>query len=101
MDQLGFLNFDLPSELPNAVSVLIVAVPTPQMRIVFNWEGRSVPVIIPPAYVSYTRRTTSVQKTLAERIAKEGYHPSLPEFSNGPQKQIPARFATFTIVGYR
>jgi len=73
-NQLGFLNFDLPSSLPNAVSVLIVAVPTPQMRIVFNWEGRSVPVIIPPTYVSYTRRTTSVQKTLAERIAKEGYH---------------------------
>jgi epoxyqueuosine reductase len=64
-EQLGFLSFDPPADLPQARSILIVAVPTPQMRLFFHWQGERVPVVVPPTYVSYTPRTESVQAVLA------------------------------------
>jgi epoxyqueuosine reductase len=73
-EQLDFLSFDLPMDLPNATSIIIVAVPTPQMRITINWHGKSIFVIIPPTYVSYTARTQNTQKILAECLKNEGYH---------------------------
>lgn len=72
-EQLSFFSFDPPSDLPDARSIIIVAVPTPQMRIVFHWQGRRVPVIAPPTYVSYTPRTENVLAELAVWFHQEGY----------------------------
>jgi epoxyqueuosine reductase len=72
-DQLGVFSFKIPQELPDVRSIIIVAVPTPQMRIIFRWQGKSVPVIIPPTYVSYTPRTENTQKILATWLSQEGY----------------------------
>jgi epoxyqueuosine reductase len=80
-EQLGSFSFDPPEDLPGACSIVIVAVPTPQMRIVFHWQGERVPVIAPPTYVSYTPRTASVQAVLAAWLEQEGYglaKPRLP-----------------------
>jgi epoxyqueuosine reductase len=74
LDQLDFFSFDPPRDLPGASSIIIVAVPTPQMRIIFRWQDRSVPVIVPPTYVSYTPRTENIQKILATWLRQEGYH---------------------------
>ena len=73
-EQLDFLTFDLPVDLPNATSIIFVAVPTPQMRITINWHGKSIFVIIPPTNVNYTPRTQNTQKILAEYLKNEGYH---------------------------
>jgi epoxyqueuosine reductase len=78
-DQLSFFSFDLPADLPSARSILIVAVPTPQMRIIFQWKGRRVPVIVPPTYISYTPRTESTQEILATWLKNEGYYLSKPQ----------------------
>ena len=72
-NRLGLFSFDPPADLPGARSILIVAVPTPQMRIWFHWKGERVPVVLPPTYVGYTPRTESVQAVLAEWLEREGY----------------------------
>jgi epoxyqueuosine reductase len=78
-DQLGFFSFDTPQDLPDTRSIIIVAVPTPQMRIIFHWQGKRVPVIVPPTYVSYTPRTNSIQAVLATWLRHEGYHLAKPQ----------------------
>ncbi|MCX6254671.1 MAG: FeS-binding protein [Bacteroidia bacterium] len=78
-DQLGFFSFDPPQDLPGARSIVIVAVPTPQMRIIFHWQGKLVPVIVPPTYVSYTPRTESIQEVLATWLRHEGYRLAKPQ----------------------
>ena len=72
-EQLGFLSFDPPAELAGARSIIIVAVPTPPMRVTFHWQGERVPVVVPPTYVSYTPRTESAQAVLAGWLEKECY----------------------------
>jgi epoxyqueuosine reductase len=78
-EQLSFFSFDRPAELPDASSIIILAVPTPQMRIIFRWQNRCVPVIVPPTYVSYTPRTESTQDDLAIWLKHEGYHLAKPQ----------------------
>jgi len=78
-DQLSFFTFDPPADLPGARSILIVAVPTPQMRIFFQWRQKRVPVIVPPTYVSYTPRTENTQKVLEGWLKHEGYHLAKPQ----------------------
>ena len=72
-DQLSFLSFDLPADLPEAKSIIIIAVPTPQMRIFFHWNGNRLPVVIPPTYVSYTSRTINTQKILKNWLQPKGF----------------------------
>jgi epoxyqueuosine reductase len=79
--QLNSFSYDPPADLPGARSIIIVAVPTPQMRVVFHSRGRAVPVVIPPTYVSFTPRTESVQTELAAWLEGDGYllaKPRLP-----------------------
>jgi epoxyqueuosine reductase len=71
-EQLGSFSFDPPDGLLGAHSIVITAVPTPQMRLVFHWQGRCVPVVVPPTYVGYTPRTESVQAVLAVWLEREG-----------------------------
>ncbi len=78
-EQLAFISYDPPADLPGARSIIIIAVPTPQMRIFINWRGETVPVIIPPTYVSYTPRTKTVQQVLSDWLQREGYHLSRPQ----------------------
>ncbi len=78
---LSSLSFDPPAELSAASSILVVAVPTPPMRVTFRWKGERVPLVVPPTYVSYTSRTERVQAELAAWLEREGYgmaRPRLP-----------------------
>lgn len=77
-EQLASFSFNPPQDLVGAQSIIIVAVPTPQMRIFFHWKGECVPVVIPPTYVSYTQRTDSVQAVLAVWLQQKGYHLAKP-----------------------
>jgi epoxyqueuosine reductase len=80
-EQLRQFSFDRPADLPEARSIIIVAVPDPQLRIVFHLRGAPLPVIVPPTYVSYTPRTRRVQDALGGWLGRDGYRmarPSLP-----------------------
>lgn len=87
-EQLGFLSFDPPPELPGARSILVVAVPTPPMRLFFHWRGERVPVVVPPTYASYTSRTEGVQAALAGWLAGEGCRLAKPRL---PLKTLAVR----------
>lgn len=78
---LAWLSFNPPADLPGARSILVVAVPTPQMRLYFHWQGKRLPVVVPPTYVAYRSRTAGVQAVLEAWLRREGYglaKPSLP-----------------------
>ncbi len=72
-EQLGFLRFEPPADLPGARSILIAAVPTPPMRLVFHRDGEPVPVLVPPTYVEYTPRTESVRAVVSGWLARAGH----------------------------
>jgi epoxyqueuosine reductase len=87
-ERLSFFSFDLPADLPGVRSLVIMAVPTPQMRILFHWRGEPVPVIVPPTYVSYTPRTESVQAMLAAWLGQQGHRLAKPRL---PLKTLAVR----------
>ncbi len=47
---LAGIAFSPPSSLPEARSIIVVAVPQPQVRVTFAWDGEAVPAIVPPTY---------------------------------------------------
>ncbi len=90
LDQERFRSFafDLPRDLAGARSIVIVAVPTPQMRVVFEWQGERVPVTIPPTYVGYTSRSEQTRHVMAAWLARDGYRLSN---ANVPLKTLAVR----------
>ena len=47
---LSEFDYHLPETLPDARSIIVVAVPQPQVRVTFTWAGEPVSFIIPPTY---------------------------------------------------
>ena len=76
--QLHQFSFTRPADLPDARSIIAVAVPVPQVRIIFHWRGAPVPIVLPPTYVSYTPTTIAVQNTLARWLALDGFQVARP-----------------------
>jgi len=70
---LRFFSFDRPAEFPGARSIAVVAVPAPQVRLHFTWRGRRTPVIVPPTYVGYAKRTAAVLAVLGAWLEGEGH----------------------------
>jgi epoxyqueuosine reductase len=69
---LAALTFSPPDSLPEARSMIVVAVPQPQIRVTFNWDGEPVRFIIPPTYPE--RETDNrVRELLAQVLEPAGY----------------------------
>jgi epoxyqueuosine reductase len=47
---LDEFSFSPSSDLPEARSMIVVAVPQPKLRITFAWGGEDLPAIVPPTY---------------------------------------------------
>ena len=49
--------FNANEKLANAQSIIVIAYPQPQTKVILNWEGRRFTTIIPPTYpeVEYTQ----------------------------------------------
>jgi len=69
---LSEFKFDIPESLPDAKSIFIIAHPQPQIRIIFAWQGKSYPVILPPTYLHSP--DSRVEKFLSRLLASQGYH---------------------------
>ncbi len=65
--------FSPPDSLPEARSLIVVAVPQPQTRVTFTWKGETLPLILPPTYVGYGETDKHVKDLLAEVLALQGY----------------------------
>jgi epoxyqueuosine reductase len=72
-DRLAWFRFQIPNDLPKAQSLIVVAVPRPQTRAIFIWNGQRRPLILPPTYTAYDEVTKQVENLLAKILGKKGY----------------------------
>ncbi len=72
-EALRVFSFESPSDLPEARSIIVIAVPVPQVRVFFARNGNRLAAIVPPTYVRYTARTAGVRADLASWLASDGY----------------------------
>jgi epoxyqueuosine reductase len=63
-----------PLEDLTATSLIVVAVPSPQIRVDFAWNGNTYSAIIPPTYVGYDDTRRQIQEFLAGILAPVGFH---------------------------
>jgi len=71
--RLAFFRFEVPETLPNAKSIIIVAVPRPQAQATFTFKGRMKTLILPPTYVAYERAINRVADFLTEILRERGH----------------------------
>lgn len=71
--RLTFFDFKATETLPNARSVIVVAVPRPQAQATFTFEGRKMALILPPTYVAYQQTTNHVAELLTGILKEKGY----------------------------
>jgi len=72
-ERLTFFDFQIPDSLPEAKSIIVVAVPRPQTQAVFTWKGKTRALILPPTYVPYERTTKRIEALLAKILGARGY----------------------------
>jgi len=65
--------FSLPDSLPEARSLIVVAVPDPQIRFTFTWNGKRIPLIVPPTYLHWQRTDQRAEDALVEILEPAGY----------------------------
>jgi epoxyqueuosine reductase len=63
--------FQLPVTLPNSKALIVVAVPQPQIQVVFNRNGKTFPFIIPPTYFHHPNQ--EIETLLTGILAPRGY----------------------------
>lgn len=71
--RLAWLKFELPEQLKDARSIIVVAVPRPQTQATFTWKGRKRSLILPPTYTAYDRTVQQTADLLGEILKKKGY----------------------------
>ena len=72
-ERLAWFDFRIPDSLPEAKSLIVVAVPRPQSQAVFTWDGESRALILPPTYVAYEETRKRVEDLLARILDPKGY----------------------------
>jgi len=72
-ERLDWFRFQVPESLPKSRSMFVVAVPRPQTRAIFTWNGQRRPLVLPPTYTAYGRITEQVERLLAEKLGEKGY----------------------------
>ena len=72
-ERLTYFDFQIPDDLRDAKSLIVIAVPRPQCQVVFTWNGEMRTLIIPPTYVANERTRKRVEDMLTGVLAKKGY----------------------------
>lgn len=83
-ERLTFYAFTTPDDFLTATSLIVVAVPRPQTKVNFTWNGRTLSLILPPTYVDNGRILHQIGDLLAELLAPEGYHVTLAKLPLKP-----------------
>jgi epoxyqueuosine reductase len=55
-------------------SVIVTASPCYITKVYFNWEGKRIPLIMPPTYMDYMDKPNEIKKDLQEILADNNYH---------------------------
>ncbi len=72
-ERLSRFDFAPPADLPEARSLIVVAVPRSQTRLTFTWRGETRALILPPTYLGYNRVFRETGVLLATLLAPHGY----------------------------
>jgi epoxyqueuosine reductase len=81
-ERLAGFKFDPPGDLPEARSLIVVAVPQPQIRFTFTWNGEAIPLVVPPTYLYWRETDEQVEEFVMGILGAEGYRAvqvALPE----------------------
>ena len=71
--RLAFFEFKTPRDLPEAKSIIVVAVPRPQAQAIFTFKGKKRKLILPPTYVAYEQTKSQVAEVLNRVLKEKGY----------------------------
>jgi epoxyqueuosine reductase len=80
-DELAFFEFKIPASLPEAKTLIIVAMPQPLLKVTFNFHGKPRQVTLPPTY-KYSE-DKKVLNILSEILCAHGYNVVQPELPSG------------------
>jgi epoxyqueuosine reductase len=72
-ERLARFDFGLSGPLAEARSLIVVAVPQPQIRFTFARDGKQIPVLVPPTYLHWRETDRTVDAQVSERLEPEGY----------------------------
>ena len=72
-ERLTSFEFQPPASLPQAASIIVVAVPDPAVRITFTRNGEHFPLVVPPTYLHWREVDRQVEDAVAEILAPGGY----------------------------
>ncbi|HLO18272.1 MAG TPA: 4Fe-4S double cluster binding domain-containing protein [Anaerolineales bacterium] len=72
-ERLAHFDFDQPIDMPEAKSIIIVAIPSPQIGVLFHWNGESKTLILPPTYVGYSTLPVKMEILVNEVLNPMGY----------------------------
>ena len=70
---LSWLIFHARESLPDARSIITVAIPDPQTRVVFTWNKQTLPFIVPPTYLHWQKINARAKEILAKILLPAGY----------------------------
>jgi epoxyqueuosine reductase len=87
-ERLARFDFGPAEPLAEARSLIVVAVPQPQIRFTFARDGRQIPVLVPPTYLHWRETDRTVEARVSEHLELEGYR-VLP--ATLPKKLLAAR----------
>ena len=75
-ERLANFEYRPAGDFPEARSLIIVAYPHPQTRLFFTWQGKQVPLIIPPTYLHGGQEDRNIRDSLAAALHPYGYRVS-------------------------
>lgn len=85
---LDKFKFTPPDEPKEAQSIVVVAMPRPLTKAVFNWKGKKQSFILPPTYTAYDEKRLHVERLVADAVGKEDYGVATPQL---PLKLLASR----------
>ena len=65
---LSGFEFSPPADLPDAQTLIVVARPQPALVTVFRWEGRSIPLTVPPTYFDAQAVNDHILSTMKQAL---------------------------------
>lgn len=72
-ERLAFFDFQIPDDLQEVKSLIVVAVPRPQSQATFTLNGKTRRLILPPTYLDYKKTTKRVENLLRGIMSTKGY----------------------------
>jgi epoxyqueuosine reductase len=70
-DYLVTMKYQVPDDFPEARSIIVIAVPQPQLKVAFIWNGKRMEMVVPPTYAFAREVDERVKRVMMENVAPE------------------------------